>query len=78
MQRIQINKNFFETNQSIKSSYSINKVVPNGNIEQKFIEHSKMNNINKKNKDNKFLSIKERQKIIREINKSQNKFDLFK
>ena len=78
MQRIQINKNLFYKNQSIKSSYSTNKVVPNGNIEQTFIEHSKMNNINKKNKDNKFLSIKERQKIIREINKSQNQFDLFK
>ena len=74
MQRINVKKNIFKDNQSMKSVYSTIKAIPNGNnaeeIPQKLMNFTK--------RSNKFLPIQERQKIIREINKSQNKFNLFK
>ena len=79
MQRISRKKNYnlintpFETNIN-----SFKKIIPNGNTEDDKSQNYLINNMNNTKRSNKFLSIQERQKIIREINKSQNKFNLSK
>ena len=80
MQRISRKRNFGLINkpqeQNIYSSKKI--IIPNGNTDEEKFQNSMINNINSTKRSNKFLSIQERQKIIREINKSQNKFNLIK
>ena len=75
MQRINAKKNVISGNSKIKNTNSIIKTIPNGNTNEEIPQNSRNNEINR---SNKFLSIQERQKIIREINKSQNRFNLLK
>ena len=80
MQRISRKRNFGLINkpqeQNIYSSKKI--IIPNGNTDEEKFQNSMINNINSTKRSNKFLSIQERQKIIREINQNQNEFNLLK
>ena len=78
MQRININKNLVQSNQSIKNFYSTIKYIPNGNTDEEIPQKLFINNLNKTKRSSKFLPIKERQKIIREINQTQTQFNLSK
>jgi len=78
MQRININKNLVQNNQSIKNFYSTIKYIPNGNTDEEIPQKLFINNLNKTKRSSKFLPIKERQKIIREINQTQTQFNLSK
>ena len=73
MQRINTKKNVISGNPKINNIYSIIKTIPNGNTNEEIPKNFRNKEINR---SNKFLSIQERQKIIREINKSQNRFNL--
>ena len=75
MQRINRKKYPDYNNQSEQNIYSTLKIIPNGNTNAETTKKSVINNTNYVKRSNKFLSIKERQKIIREINNSQNKFN---
>ena len=78
MQRININKNLAQSNQSVKNFYSTIKYIPNGNTDEEIPQKLFINNLNKTKRSSKFLPIKERQKIIREINQTQTQFNLSK
>ena len=78
MQRININKNLVQSNQSIKNFYSTIKYIPNGNTDEEIPQKLFINNLNQTKRSSKFLPIKERQKIIREINQTQTQFNLSK
>ena len=78
MQRINIKKNKISSNPSQKNVYSTIRTIPNGNTDEEIPQNFGNNKINNAKRSNKFLSFQERQKIIREINKSQNKFNLLK
>ena len=78
MQRININKNLVQNNQSIKNFYSTIKYIPNGNTDEEIPQKLFINNLNQTKRSSKFLPIKERQKIIREINQTQTQFNLSK
>ena len=78
MQRININKNLVQSNQSIKNFYSTIKYIPNGNTDEEIPQKLFINNLNQTKRASKFLPIKERQKIIREINQTQTQFNLSK
>ena len=78
MQRININKNLVQNNQSIKNFYSTIKYIPNGNTDEEIPQKLFINNLNQTKRASKFLPIKERQKIIREINQTQTQFNLSK
>ena len=75
MQRISREKKLILTSQKVNYISAKNKMIPNGKpydeIDKKFID-------NDIKRENKFLSLKERQKIIRELNQNQNEFDLYK
>ena len=79
MQRISRKKNFdLMKTQFEENIYSSKKIIPNGNTDDDNSQNFLINNMSNTKRSNKFLSIKERQNIIREINKSQNKFNLLK
>ena len=78
MQRINIKKNKISSNSSQKNVHSTIKTIPNGNTDEEIPQNFGNNKINNAKRSNKFLSFQERQKIIREINKSQNRFNLLK
>ena len=60
----------------LKESENIINIIPNGNNYENIEKYSFLKpNINK-TRSNKFLSIPERQRIIREINESRNQIDL--
>ena len=63
-------------NVKLKNSCTIINILPNNNNDNNY--KGKINLTNKigQNRSNKFLSIKERQRIIREINESKNEYDL--
>ena len=74
MLRVKRENNHVQQGIKFKNTYNIINILPNGNnnIEEKsFLK----NNINQ-NRSNKFLSLPERQRIIREINESKNQIDL--
>ena len=78
MQRVKPKENqIISNNLKQQSSYIFNNNIPNGN-NNKTIEHNIfINDKNISNRSNKFLSIPERQKIIREINESKNQLNLY-
>ena len=78
MQRINIKKNLINTNQSYKNFYSTIRSIPNGNTDEEIPQKLFVNNLNQTKRYSKFLSIRERQKIIREINQTQTHFNLSK
>ena len=77
MQRIN-RKKLISDKPLTQTVYSIVNNIPNGYTDEDTNQKYYSKNIKDKKRPNKFLSIQERQKIIREINKSQNRFNLLK
>ena len=74
MLRVKRENNHVQQGIKFKNAYNIINILPNGNnnIEEK----SFLKNNTNQNRSNKFLSLPERQRIIREINESKNQIDL--
>ena len=60
----------------LKATTTIINIIPNGNNYENIEKTSFLKNGINKTRSNKFLSIPERQRIIREINESKNQIDL--
>ena len=65
-----------QQNIKLKGASTIIKILPNGNNNKNNEQNSFLNNKINLGRSNKFLSIPERQRIIREINESKNQIDL--
>ena len=80
MQRVKRKENqFIQNTNNYKSQkeYLYNNNIPNGNNNKIIKNNSLNNNEIIPNRSNKFLSIPERQKIIQEINMSNNQLNLY-
>ena len=80
MQRVKRKENkLIQNNYNYKSQqeYIFNNNIPNGNNNKIIKRNSFNNNEIIPKRSNKFLSIPERQKIIQEINKSNNRLNLY-
>ena len=80
MQRVKRKENkLIQNNNNYKSQqeYIFNNNIPNGNNNKIIKRNSFNNNEIIPKRSNKFLSIPERQKIIQEINKSNNQLNLY-
>ena len=75
MQRVKRRQTIFTPNNNnykLQQEFSINKNIPNGNNNRNMERNIFINNNIIPNRDNKFLSIPEKQKIIDKINNSKN------
>ena len=78
MQRVKPKeKQIIANNLKQQTSYIFNNNIPNGNVNKNIEQNTFINNNIISNRSNKFLSIPERQKIIREINESKNQLNLY-
>ena len=78
MQRVKPKeKQIIGNNLKQQTSYIFNNNIPNGNVNKNIEQNIFINNNIISNRSNKFLSIPERQKIIREINESKNQLNLY-